>query len=376
MQRTLRVVAVLAATTLTTTSCIRPGEGPESGTRQESSPNNSSIQTESLDANTNSDESLQPEAQIDTSLLNEYRAMDDDDRSQFMVLALSDSGLLRNPPASDIGEASVKEERQRFGVREELIASCMDNEGFEYWPEPSEYYVAAMDDPIFEPGSRDWVDYYGFEISTMLFLGGTENLPDGIHGYRGTMAGADESIDVANLPNQVYIQSLSTEEYDAYHVAYNGYRPDGTEISTDSCWQQALEAIPDPTYLQNFSQGNTLRDLVLADREWIEHEQQIASCLSEQGYEPTVSDEALTTKYHKRLQEEGVLPPDGVNTDDIDPTDDIMLAWESAEWFDALQTVQLEERAHAVAHYDCGGDQTTRIQIMTTIIERLGETNN
>ena len=287
-----------------------------------------------------------------------------------MTLALADHGLLLSPPDSQTGEAAVKAERERVSAREDLIASCMKSQGFEYWPEAAEYFVAAMDDPEFEPGSRQWVEYYGFEVSTMLFLG-VDSLPEGVHGYRGTQAGPGENVVVAELPNQKYIKTLSSEEYDAYHSTYNGYLPDGTFVSGDNCWDRAMEAVPEEVNLSDIDVEGQLRDAVLSDSEWIDYEQRVAACVSEEGFEPNVSNDVLIAHYEKRLKEERVLPPVDINIDEVDDPTRLMLPWESSEWFEALKAVQKEEREHGVAFYDCGGDQATRIDVMTEIIERL-----
>ncbi len=304
---------------------------------------------------------------IDATALDDYYLLDSDERQAFMTVALSNNGLLIGPPAGDIGEEAGKAQYGRIAAREELISACMKSEGFDYWPEPAEAFFVPLNDPEFAPASRDWVDYYGFEISTMLFLG-DHVLPDGVHGYRGDMG---EILDGEKSPNERYIETLGPEELAAYRLAFNGTGSDTQDASGDrpqNCWDDAWEAVPEPDYLGGFSADETLQELVMADPAWIAHERSIAACLADQGYESVASHVDLTAMYERLLQDEGVLPPDGRGVDEANGE---MLEWESSEWFDALQSVQVQERAHALAFYDCGGDQASRVKVMTGIIEMI-----
>jgi len=98
----------------------------------------------------------------------------------------------------------VAEERER----QEVIAQCMRDQGFEYIPlDFSQSAFFGVDEQFggLEPGTREWTERYGYGYSTTF----DQNFGAGPE---------DEFRD----PNQEYIESLSPAETDAYYAALYG----------------------------------------------------------------------------------------------------------------------------------------------------------
>lgn len=89
---------------------------------------------------------------------------------------------------------------------QELVAPCMADEGFEY--EPFVYPVnSGIDNSPYSAdnyGTREWVEKYGYGISTM--------------NDAATVTSSSEVID----PNSAIVEAMSDSERDAYYVALYG----------------------------------------------------------------------------------------------------------------------------------------------------------
>jgi hypothetical protein len=118
-------------------------------------------------------------------------------------------------------EQRAELDRQRIR-REELIAQCMTDEGFEYTPDTGgqTFFVSSDDANIdFRPDDRDWVAEFGYGIINNPFSFSAEAPPDG-----GGAAPVDS--------NQEYLDSLSEAEREAYLTALLGEaRDDGPQTT-------------------------------------------------------------------------------------------------------------------------------------------------
>ncbi|GMA28605.1 hypothetical protein [Arenivirga flava] len=104
-------------------------------------------------------------------------------------------------------------------VREEFIADCMAEEGFEYIPSLDNggvVYSSDDEEDPWDPESEEWVSQWGY---------GTVDWP-----------GRDEQPDEGEMeewvdPNQDYVESLSPSEQEAYYEALNGPQPSEEDIA-------------------------------------------------------------------------------------------------------------------------------------------------
>ncbi|MCR2813405.1 hypothetical protein NQ166_05340 [Microbacterium sp. zg.Y1090] len=121
------------------------------------------------------------------------------------------------------GDLSEEEQTARLekenAEREELVATCMTEEGFEYIPATYSGGV-SYDAGGYEPDSREWVAQYGY---------GMINYP----GQDEPVEPGEEWVD----PNQDYVASLSESEMNAYYEALYGPTPTEEEMGDDGAYE-------------------------------------------------------------------------------------------------------------------------------------------
>ncbi|WP_424447473.1 hypothetical protein [Microbacterium arborescens] len=124
------------------------------------------------------------------------------------------------------GDLSEEEQQAKFETenkeREELVAQCMQDEGFEYTPAPG----SASFDPGVEwkPEDREFVSQWGY---------GAVEYP-----------GADEQPEPEQItpdPNADYVMALSESEQTAYYEALYGPSPSEEEMSEDGSYEYNWE---------------------------------------------------------------------------------------------------------------------------------------
>jgi len=108
-------------------------------------------------------------------------------------------------------EQQVMHANAQNAQREELIAQCMHEAGFEFIPNPIVNTVTQETDAdqIWRPDDRAWVEQYGYAVIVSPW----ENI------------GRGEELGEANVPvdpNQAYIDSLSESERQAFNDALFG----------------------------------------------------------------------------------------------------------------------------------------------------------
>ena len=127
------------------------------------------------------------------------------------------------------GDLSPDEQERQFAEQqaqtEELVAQCMQDEGFEYSPDTQSGGFTSGGDIEYEPEDRDWVAQWGY---------GAVNSP-----FNDPAQPTEEYVD----PNGDYLATLSESEQAAFNEALYGPGPDEDEISEDGSfdydWQTA-----------------------------------------------------------------------------------------------------------------------------------------
>lgn len=124
------------------------------------------------------------------------------------------------------GEMSEEEQQAQFEKqnkqREELVAQCMQDEGFEYIPAPSTMTFSSGTE--WKPEDREFVAQWGY---------GAVKYPD-----------ADEQPDPEQMtpdPNADYVTALSESEQAAYYKALYGPSPSEEEMSEDGSYEYNWE---------------------------------------------------------------------------------------------------------------------------------------
>ncbi len=107
--------------------------------------------------------------------------------------------------------------------REELVAQCMTEEGFEYLPVTQNGGVFMSGDE-WKPDDREWVAQYGY---------GMVNFP----GRDAPTQPENEYVD----PNEDYVASLSDSEREAYYEALHGPQPTEEELGEDGSYEYNWE---------------------------------------------------------------------------------------------------------------------------------------
>ncbi len=113
------------------------------------------------------------------------------------------------------------EEEQR--IREEIVAACMAEQGFDYIPVVDVGRVSHTGDE-WKPDDREWVSQYGY----------------GAVRYPGMDAAPDPDQQFVD-PNQAYIESLTESEMMAFYDALYGPQPAEDELNEDGSWDYNWE---------------------------------------------------------------------------------------------------------------------------------------
>lgn len=121
------------------------------------------------------------------------------------------------------GELSPEEQERQFAEQqretEELVAQCMQEQGFEYTPDTSSTSFSSGDGDEWQPDEREWVAQYGYGVVTTPF---SEEPPP-----------EEEYVD----PNGDYVASLSESEQTAFYEALHGPMPDEDELPEDGSFE-------------------------------------------------------------------------------------------------------------------------------------------
>lgn len=308
----------------------------------------------------------------------------------------------------DEEEAQAKMVAQELQMQE-LAATCMREQGFEYIPVDSsqrEFFDEGFEGggEELEWGSEEFVRKYGFGVTTQRFS--QEQVgPDLVgHNYPDFEEQAGEAGFVD--PNQAYIDSLAEPERDAYFDALHGvmnepefdwmledreptdaemqemedwyeneYEPTGCmEIASREVWDE------DGSRYQEFDDefGDLMGEMyerVEASAELAAFRAEVEACVSEQGFAYLEQDEPYM-HFEQKLEEVGLGwsdPLEGVDTEGW--TDEqFQQAFEDHEsqqlppdQLAALAELQQEEINMAVAFDKCGAGWQHEQEIMDPI---------
>lgn len=191
------------------------------------------------------------------------------------------------------GEEYTDEKFQAEQLKtEELIAECMQSEGFDYEPDIQNVgsFMSNEDTDGPQWGTKDFAEQYGYG-----FINGP--------GMTESVESGEEYVD----PNQEYIESLSASEQEAYYETLHGPQPTEEElammeedegyqpdISQQGCWGKAYHEInqsnngyqaatEDPEFADLFEGINKVWDT--SDNDEIQKlNTQWADCMSDSGY--------------------------------------------------------------------------------------------
>jgi len=207
-------------------------------------------------------------------------------------------------------------EKQQRDV-EELVATCMAEQGFEYTPaEPMSGGIASSDDmPDWE--SKEYAEQYGYGATTSDELWGS----------------GDEWVD----PNAEYVESMSESEQSAYYEALWGSGPEidpdadpEAELEYEYNWEESGcqgaaqhevyeqdQIWDDPALKDLFEEMNTEYENLADDPALREAQQKWATCIAEAGYDYANPEEAQQSIYDElNGLYEAMAPAD---PEDVDP---------------------------------------------------------
>jgi hypothetical protein len=254
-----------------------------------------------------------------------------------------------------LGDWSNEDVTRQLVLMEDLIATCMAEQGFDYTPVD----YAAMELDLtgegldLEWGSAEFAAQYGYGITTSPVLGEDAETPED--------------------PNEEYVAAMSPSEQEAYHVALYGenYAEMSTEsaVAQDYDWQDAgctgraqnevlsgggdqddqFTALQDEMVQMMQSAADDPR-LAQVNADW-------AACMADAGFPDLakVGDaEAALTAEVMALQESALS--DAALTDPTDPADPAVAAQVEAALAAQLAEITPREIDTAVADAECRAD--------------------
>lgn len=145
-------------------------------------------------------------------------------------LTYEDSPLTKYVTAAYGGDMSPEEQQKKMQedqrTMEDLVATCMAEEGFEYAPNTDTGGMVVSDsDNEWEPDKREWVEKYGYGMVNSPFAEQQEE------------DAAEEYVD----PNQEYLESLSDSEQTAFYETLYGVTPDEEDLGEDGSYEYRWE---------------------------------------------------------------------------------------------------------------------------------------
>ncbi|MGF1599917.1 MAG: hypothetical protein ACFCVK_23910 [Acidimicrobiales bacterium] len=274
-------------------------------------------------------------------------------------------------------------------ARQELIAACMREQGFEYTPvDPAEtiFFGPGGED---EWGSEEWVAEYGFGYTTQWFSQ-SEVGPE-LVGYDDAQMQEQE----VNDPNQEAIDAMSESEQEAYYAALYGDPDDfpafdesmteeeieaqmeGFEFEPSGCQGEAFAEDETSAFYQEFNDEiSEMYERIESDPRIIEAQQEVASCVTDKGFDFT--DEQA---FYEEIEGELMAIDQRVN-ESMPTFSDEEMADMTPEQMDELfsgRTLTDEDKADlaelqareidvAVAVHECGGGFGNQQQMLMEVV--------
>lgn len=184
---------------------------------------------------------------------------------------------------------------------EELVAACMQDQGFEYTPVDNTSTMFSQDDELdVELGSKEFAEKYGYGMSTDPW------------GYADDVPQTD---DMPEDPNADYVAAMSESEKTAYQEALYGPPQEGTgdeevveyDWTKGGCYGSAQHEVYEaPTASDQFAgleeELNKLYETIQADPQTAKLNAAWASCMADNGYDgyalPTDIQNALSDEWN------------------------------------------------------------------------------
>lgn len=295
----------------------------------------------------------------------------------------------------DAAEAEWAEQEREV---QEAIAVCMAAEGFEYIPvdvaAQQAFFEGQFEDDL-EWGSEEWTAKYGFGVSTERFS--QEQVGPDLVGHNYSSSIDNEG---PPDPNQEYVESLSSDEQNAYFEALyggeddyivpiweeEGREPTEEEIEAyDREWQENYDPSGcEPVAYEELYNGSAgeadwqafdaefgaalaeLDERMESHPDVIAYRDEVRTCVEAKGLE-FITDQDAYEYFEQALNDAGLGwqdeadPFEGIDTTGF-TDEDYNRVWEesqrqllSPEKLTALAEVQEHEIATAVALSECGG---------------------
>ncbi len=194
---------------------------------------------------------------------------------------------------------------------EELVASCMQDQGFDYIPNDTNGgTVYAGDDLDVEWGTREFAEQYGYGISTDPWSSSEMPVDDG-----------SEYVD----PNAEYTEAMSESELQAYQEALwgppqeyvEGEEPQEYDWTTAGCYGSAQHEVYETSGAET-DEYSALEDEISSFWETVQADPQIAelhaawgSCMADAGFDGMTNvNESTQPLYDEWNQLQGWEDPD------------------------------------------------------------------
>lgn len=241
--------------------------------------------------------------------------------------------------------------------QEEAVAACMQAEGFEYVPVTGMTMIAAGDDDMWDPDSRDWVEKYGYGIFSSPW--------------------DDEEVseeEMTDDPNAEYVESLSDSERTAYESTLYGEsatdeQAEDPEFDWNSldqgCYGEAMEAAQNMSEIDALyeefeplmTKMSELYDTALSSDKMVELDAEWAACMADTEFtEFAARSEAEASVYEtqEKLYEEQNAASEAIDWENAsaEEAEELMSGTDpmsTPEWAEEAD----KERALALADFDC-----------------------
>ena len=303
--------------------------------------------------------------------------------------------FLGQPDFLDDPEAAQAQFAEEERERQDVIAQCMQRQGFEYTPVDYSQFD-TFDEAFDDWGSDEWVAEWGFGITTQRFS--QQQVGANLKGWDDSQFSEAEAEFVD--PNQDYVESLSDAERDAYYEALYGgddafpafdeslsdeeieEQMDGFEFEPQGCEGEAYSSdTTNEFYIEFEDELEDMYERMQADPRIEERNAEIASCVADKGHDYTTMDDVYE-RFEEDLQAmdpfmNGFEPDFGVTEEEMAEMSDDELeelfseAPDMPELSDEdkakLGELQSEEIELAVAVNECGGGFDNEFEMMADI---------
>jgi len=284
-----------------------------------------------------------------------------------------------------------REEAERMRKIEEIIATCMADQGFEYTPVEYDTGGTVLNVEDEDWDTREWAEQYGYGVTTDPWAA------------EETVAEPEEEW---TDPNEDYVNGMSASEQEAYYEALYGAQTltedeewvEGEEyVEEEYSWEEAgcqgladhevyqegqEDPWSDPAFAEFFEAMDRLYQDGENDPRMREVNEEWAACMADAGISgmttPMAASEAFYQEYDK-LYQEADAQIDWENLDwealeaagTVDPVRDVM------EDKGGLTELREREIAAAVADFDCQEEldvEARSLEIQFELEEKFVET--